>query len=130
MSKQRRSITVGDLVHIDERWSADYMRLYPRNYWWYVETTYPLTKRSIVCVLQPGGVPVRRAHLRRPRMKKVERDALLATLQRKAAVDFFADIPAAADESSGAVTNTAAGGGGEPATIPINPGGPQWPQEP
>lgn len=152
MSKQRRSIAVGDLVHIDERWSADYMRLYPRNYWWYVETTYPLTKRSIVCVLQPGGVPVRRAHLRRPRMKKVEREALLATLQRKAAVDFFADIPVTKEgERSGvdlSLRPSEAGTGGEAGPIPINelaspfspeeqgladainPGGPQWPQEP
>lgn len=168
MGKQRRSIAIGDLVRIDSRWSADYRALYAfgPGHWWYVETTYPLTKRSIVCVLQPGGVPVRRAHLRRPRMKKVEREALLAALQGKAAVDFFAEIPAAADESSGAVTNGAAGAGGEPAiTLPsdvghaepggdegpgsfinelaspfspeeqgladaINPGGPQWPQEP
>lgn len=125
MSKQRRSIAIGDLVRISSRWSADYRNLYAfglKDYF-YVETTYPLTRRSIVCVLMPGGIPCRRSHLKRPRMKKVERDAMFAALQRKAAVDFFAEIPTREEppgDQAGLVVDAAPGGGGDPGIIPIN----------
>jgi len=140
MGKQRRSIAIGDLVRIHPDWSADYRQLYAFNFkdYFYVWATYPLTKRSIVCVLMPGSIPCRRSHLKRPRMKKVERVALLAALQAKAdALEFFSkDIPAeggGVSDASSPVAHSAAGADGEPAiTLPSNvghaePGGDEGP---